>query len=140
MLLKPGADETPEAFEARVAALQKRLAAEPFAELARFFSADTSAARGGDWGWIKPRATPPAGLADALEALPVGGTSGPVATPAGVYFLRNEGVRSDGLQPLESVRDEIVGILRRAESERLFREWTERLRSKADVRIFRPAM
>lgn len=140
LLLKPGSDETPEAFEARVATIRKRLASEPFSELARFFSADASAARGGDWGWINPRETLRTELADALEALPANATSDPVVTSAGVYFLRNEGVRGDGLQPIESVRDEIVGILRRSESERLFREWTERLRSKADVRIFRPAM
>ena len=137
--LKPQPDETPEAFESRVATIRKRLDKEPFQEIARFFSVDSHAANGGDWGWMDPDNFRKE-LATALNALPVGEISDPIVTPAGVYILRKEGVRESGLQPLDSVRDEIVSTLRRQESERLFREWTDKLRAKAQLRILRPSM
>ena len=137
--LKPQPDETPEAFESRVATIRKRLDKEPFQEIARFFSVDSHAANGGDWGWMDPDNFRKE-LATALNALPVGEISDPIVTPAGVYILRKEGVRESGLQPLDSVRDEIVATLRRQESERLFREWTDKLRAKAQMRILRPTM
>ncbi len=137
--LKPQPDEPPEAFESRVATIRKRLDKEPFQEIARFFSVDSHAANGGDWGWMDPDNFRKE-LATALNALPVGEISDPIVTPAGVYILRKEAVRESGLQPLDSVRDEIVATLRRQESERLFREWTDKLRTKAQLRILRPTM
>ena len=137
--LKLREGETPEAFENRVATLRKRLDSEPFAKIARFFSVDASAPRGGDWGWIQPDSLRKE-LATALETLSVSETSDPIATPAGMYILRKEGVRESGLQPIDAVRDEIAATLRREESERLYREWTDSLRAKAQVRILRPTM
>lgn len=139
ILLKPKAGESEAAFQERVGVVKKRLEAEPFREIARFFSSDASASRGGDWGWIAPD-TLRTELAGALVALPVGEVSEPIVTTAGTYFLKNEGVRPEGLQTLESVRDEIVGILRRQESDRLFREWTQRLREKSQVRVLRESL
>lgn len=138
--LKPKGGEDPEDFEARVATIRKRLDSEPFQEIARFFSVDPSAAKGGDWGWIQPAEMLRKELADAVDGLDVGGTSDPIATSSGVYILRKEGVREDGLQPLEAVRDEITALLRKQESERLFQEWTAKLRDKSQVRILRSSL
>ena len=132
--------EGPGEFEARARAIRARLDREPFAEIARYYSDDASASRGGDWGWIQPAETLRDELAASLASLAVGETGPLVETPAGFYVLRKEGERGDGLQPIESVRDEIDSLLRRAETERLFREWTDSLRAKADVRILRPTM
>ena len=131
--------ETPEQHAARAAALRTRIDHEPFEEIARYFSDDPSAKKGGDWGWIKPEEELREELVASLAALPIGGTSPLVETPAGFYILRKDGERAGGLQPIESVRDEIDGILRRAEAERLFREWTDGLRAKSEVRILRPS-
>ena len=139
ILLKPASNESPEQFRARVADIRSRLDREPFGEIARFFSADPSHTKGGDWGWIQPDMLR-SELAEALSSLAVGETSAPIETSSGIYILHKEGERGDGLQPLESVRDEIAALLRRRETERLFGEWTKRLRDKAQVRILIPSL
>ncbi len=132
--------EGDEALSKRIAVLRSRLDHEPFSEIARYFSNDASASRGGDWGWIRPEETLREELSASLAALAVGETGDPILLPGGAYILRKEGERKEGLQPIEDVRDEIETLLRRAESERLFREWTDHLRSKASVRIRRPSL
>ena len=135
---KPG--ETPEQLEERAKTLRARLDREPFSEIARYFSDDPSASRGGDWGWLKPEETLREELAASLATLAVGETGPLVPTSSGIYILRKTGERQDGLQPIDSVRDEIDATLRRIESERLFREWTDFLRAKAQVRILIPTL
>lgn len=132
--------ETPEQHAARAAALRTRIDHEPFEEIARYFSDDPSAKKGGDWGWLKPEEELREELVACLAKLSVGETSPLVETSGGYYILRKDGERADGLQPIEAVRDEIDGILRKAEAERLFREWTDGLRAKADIRILRPML
>ena len=132
--------ETPEAHAARAAALRTRVDHEPFEEIARYFSDDPSSKKGGDWGWLKPEENLREELVAALAKLSVGETSPLVETSAGFYILRKEGEREAGLQPIEAVRDEIDATLRKEESERLFREWTDGLRAKSDIRILRPTL
>ena len=135
---KPG--ETPDQLDARAKTIRARLDREPFSEIARYFSDDASAAHGGDWGWIKPEETLREELAASLATLAVGETGPLVPTSSGIYILRKEGERKQGLQPIDAVRDEIDATLRRAESERLFREWTDSLRAKSQVRILIPSL
>ena len=132
--------ETPEAHATRAAALRTRVDHEPFEEIARYFSDDPSSKKGGDWGWLKPEENLREELVEALAKLSVGETSPLVETSAGFYILRKEGEREAGLQPIEAVRDEIDATLRKEESERLFREWTDGLRAKSDIRILRPTL
>lgn len=132
--------EDDDAFRVRAEGIRARLDREPFAEIARYYSADSSASRGGDWGWIDPGEVLRDELADSLATLAVGETGPLINTSAGYYVLRKEGERKAGLQPVEAVRDEIDTLLRRAETERLFREWTDSLRAKSDVRILRPTL
>lgn len=134
LFLKPKEGESDEAFQERVKTVGARLEKEPFRELARYFSQDMFANKGGDWGWVDVDSLREE-LATTLRGMKTGETSGPVKTSAGVYFLRKEGERQEGLQPLEKVRDEIVSLLRRREGERLFQEWTQRLWEKAHVRV-----
>ena len=135
---KPG--ETPEQLEERAKGLRARLDREPFAEIARYFSDDPSAARGGDWGWVKPEAEFREELVECLASLSVGETSPVLPLSSGAYILRKEGERQGGLQPIDAVRDEIETKLRRIESERLFREWTDGLRAKSQVQILMPSL
>ncbi|MFX8393320.1 peptidylprolyl isomerase, partial [Acinetobacter baumannii] len=57
-----------------------------FPSLARQFSQGTSAASGGDLGWVQP-GTLPAELDTAAAGLQVGRISNPIRGPGGYYIL-----------------------------------------------------
>jgi len=59
---------------------------ESFAALAKCFSQDGSAAKGGDLGWIYPGDTVPE-FEQAMSALAPGQLSAPVQTPFGVHLI-----------------------------------------------------
>lgn len=106
--------------DAKPAALEKakELAAtlkqEPgeFAALARRNSNDTtSAARGGDLGWLTPETILPE-VRSAVEKLAAGQISAPIEGGAGYHIIKVEDVRPAGTPPLAEVSDEIAMLLR----------------------------
>lgn len=58
-----------------------------FAGFAQQFSQSSTAAAGGDMGWVTPDQLSPV-LAEALTALPVGGVSDPIRLAGGYYLLQ----------------------------------------------------
>lgn len=81
-----------------------------FAELAREHSEDTSAERGGDLGLFGRGAMVPE-FEQAAFSLPVGGTSGLVRSTYGYHIIRVTDKQPALTQPLESVQDQIQGLL-----------------------------
>lgn len=63
-----------------------------FGALANAFSKSTSAAQGGDIGWVQPGRLDPA-LDAALANLETGASAGPIRTLAGYYLLQLKGKR-----------------------------------------------
>lgn len=102
-----------------------------FEELARQFSEDGSAARGGDLNWLSPGVTVPE-FEKAMDALQPGQLSEPVRTPFGWHLIqvlerRNEDVSKER-QHLQA-RQEI----RARKAEEAFQEWLRQLRDRAYV-------
>jgi peptidyl-prolyl cis-trans isomerase D len=94
--------------------LAKVKAGRDFAALARTSSDDPgSAAQGGDLGLFAHGRMTPA-FESAAFALAPGGVSDVVETPFGFHIIKVEEHRPGGLKPLESVRDEILRLLRDA--------------------------
>lgn len=58
-----------------------------FAAVARQFSQSTTAATGGDLGWVRPGELDPA-IDDVLPTMQEGGVAGPIRTAAGYYILQ----------------------------------------------------
>lgn len=106
ILLKVAQDAT----EADVNAAQERLAAllvrlhkgKSFADLAKEYSEDVSAAQGGDFGWFG-RGEMVSEFEDAAFALQPGKISEPVRTVFGWHLIHVEDRREDGVIPLEEV-------------------------------------
>ena len=132
ILIAAPADAAPEADAAareRATALAAK-AREPgadFAAIARESSEDLgSKAAGGDLGVIEKDMAEPA-FEQALFALPLGGVSDPVRTPAGWHVIQLRELTPGSERPFEEVRAELEAEFLATERERVFSDLTGRL-------------
>lgn len=133
VLKKEGGEEAQR--EKAVLARGRILGGGDFAEEARRISEDSKSSSGGDWGWMEP-ASLRAELKAAAETAPIGQVSDVIETPDAFYLMYVEDRQKAALRPLDDVRAEIEDGLRKAESERLYRQWIERLKRKHYVQLF----
>lgn len=104
-----------------------------FAQLARANSEDTSAAKGGDLGWISPGDTVPE-FERAMDALKPGEISEPVRSPFGWHLIQVLERRTSDLSG-ERKRLAARQTLRERKGEESFNEWVRRTRDLAYVEI-----
>lgn len=102
-----------------------------FAQLAREFSSDGSAARGGDLGWLPPGETVPE-FEQAMNALSDGEISEPVRSPFGVHLVQVLGRRTDVESP-ERLRNAARQKLRTAKGAEAYDQWLKELRDRTYV-------
>jgi len=104
-----------------------------FAELARVHSEDSSAARGGDLGWIYPGDTAP-DFERAMNALKPGEISQPIKTQFGWHLIQVLARRTAGMSP-ERKRLQVREILRERKADEAYQEWLRKLRDETYVEI-----
>ena len=102
-----------------------------FESLARQFSTDGSASKGGDLGWIYPGETVP-DFERALRQLPVGGISDPVKTQFGMHLIEVLDRRAAENSP-EQVRAAARQALRQQKADEAYEQWVRELRDRAYV-------
>jgi peptidyl-prolyl cis-trans isomerase SurA len=102
-----------------------------FAELARQYSVDGSAGRGGDLGWIYPGDTVPE-FERAMNALAPGQISEPVRTPFGVHLIQVIERRTDEASP-DRVRQMARQALRARRIDEAQQDWLRQLRDRTYV-------
>lgn len=102
-----------------------------FAELARQYSVDGSAGRGGDLGWIYPGDTVPE-FERAMNALAPGQISEPVRTPFGVHLIQVLERRTDTASP-DRVRQVARQALRERRIDENYQDWLRQLRDRTYV-------
>jgi peptidyl-prolyl cis-trans isomerase SurA len=102
-----------------------------FAELARQHSEDTSAAKGGDLGWLSPGDTVPE-FERAMKQLKPGQTSAPVQSPFGWHLIQVL-ERRDHDVTQERQRLLARQALHDRKSDETFQEWLRQLRDRAYV-------
>ena len=78
-----------------------------FGFVAREFSKDDSAARGGDLGFVPPESIDPAIAAVLFSMNPGGVSANPVKGAQGWFVVRNEGLRQPGPPSFEAVREQL---------------------------------
>lgn len=116
----------------RIDDLRARLVAgADFADLARQNSADGSAGRGGDLGWILPGDTVP-DFERAMNALSPGQLSQPVRTPFGFHLIQVAERREEAASP-ERVRSSARQALREQRIEEAWQDWLRQLRDSTWV-------
>ena len=102
-----------------------------FADLARQHSADISAAKGGDLGWIYPGDTVPE-FEQVMDALKPGEISQPVQSPFGWHLIVVEERRVQDVSD-DRKRAAARNALRERKSEEAFQDWLRQLRDRAYV-------
>ena len=102
-----------------------------FEDLARLVSNDSSAAKGGDLGWLYPGDTMPEFEA-AMNALKVGEVSQPVETSFGVHLIQVLERKTDDVSK-ERERNNARQVIRDRKLEEATEAWQREVRDRAYV-------
>ncbi|MDD4623615.1 MAG: peptidyl-prolyl cis-trans isomerase, partial [Kiritimatiellae bacterium] len=107
-----------------------------FASLAKLYSKDAKAAQGGSWGKVNPEDVFRAEIVDALARLSPGEVS-PVVTLDGYgYIVRKDEQQDSRMLNFEEAAPYVESHLRMRLAEKIYKEWTDRLRSEAYIKVF----
>ncbi len=115
-------------------ALQERIRnGENFAELARLYSQDGSASKGGDLGWLYPGDTVPE-FERAMNALKPGEISAPIQSPFGFHLIE---VLERRVQDVSADRQRNVArqALRERKADEAYQDWLRQVRDRAYVEL-----
>jgi peptidyl-prolyl cis-trans isomerase SurA len=104
-----------------------------FAELARLYSEDGSASKGGDLGWVNPGAMVPE-FEQAMNQLAPGQISEPIRTQFGVHIINVVDRRQQDVGK-ERERMQVRMELRQRKAEEQYQNWVMQLRDRAYVNI-----
>lgn len=102
-----------------------------FAELARQYSEDGTASKGGELGWVNPGDTVP-DFEKAMNALKPGEVSEPVRSPFGWHLIQVLERRSQDMSK-EAARLKARQEIRARKSDEAYQDWLRELRDRAYV-------
>ena len=129
-------DQSDEDLRAKANIVLARLkAGETFEDLAKEYSQDSRRAKGGDWGWQKRSDLKPE-FSEPLFALNKGEVSDAIVLPEGCFILYAEDRKFAGIQPLDTVRDEIERVLLQQMTRNSQEHWLERLRRNGYIKHY----
>ena len=127
-------DETVEARAAKIAEALK--AGTSFASLAKTYSKDAKASEGGSWGKVNPEDVFRKEIVEALAKLKPGETS-PVAVLDGYgYIVRKDEQQDARALTFEEAAPYVESHLRMRQAEKIYKDWTDRLRAEAYIKVF----
>lgn len=133
ILIKTNQIVTTTDAQRKLAELKQRLdnKAATFEELAKLYSNDLSASRGGDLGWIYPGDTVPE-FERAMNALKPGEISEPIESPFGVHLIQVLERKTDDVS---KERQRLVArqAIRERKLEEATQDWLRQLRDRAYV-------
>ncbi len=114
-------DDDAGALKQAQAVLADAKAGKDFAELAKKFSKDPSAADGGEIGYVDRKAFE-GPIGDTLFGMKVGEVAGPVKTQYGYHILKLEDIQAAEVKPYEAVHAELDSQFRTDGAAQLFGE------------------
>jgi peptidyl-prolyl cis-trans isomerase C len=110
-----------------------------FEDLASQYSADSSAAKGGDLGWFGKGVMLPE-FEKAVFGLKDGQTSGVVKTKFGHHIIKLTGTRKAGIMPFDEVKEQIKAALLPTKQQELFQKIKEDIKKGAKISIKEDAL
>ncbi len=132
ILLRPREGRSDAETRAELERLRERIEkGADFAEIARSYSEDGSAPKGGDLGWVAPGDTVPE-FERAMNGLKEGEVSQPVHTPFGWHLVQVIGRRSDA--PTEAHKKAAARqAIRARKADEAYQDWLRQIRDRAFV-------
>lgn len=139
ILLRPPADESAPSVETRAREILDRLAkGEKFGDLARQFSSDSHAKDGGLWKNVKPEEAFRPEIAEAIGKLNVKQISPLLNLDGWGFIVQKVDETKEKTRTFAEAYDEIVANVKKAEADAKYKEWLQRLRADAFIKIFPP--
>jgi peptidyl-prolyl cis-trans isomerase C len=105
-----------------------------FEDLAKKFSTDSTASKGGDLGWFPKGAMVPE-FDKVAFSLKEGEMSGIVKTQFGFHIIKVTGKRPAGITPFEEVKEQIKSNLLPAKQQEIFTKMKEEMKKSAKISI-----
>ena len=133
ILIKTSQVVSDEIAQQKLAQIRERLVEgkEPFGDLAKRFSNDSSAPQGGDLGWLNPGETVPP-FEKAMNGLKVGEVSLPVKTQFGWHLIVVEDRRTQDMAE-QFERNQVRQRLFQQRSEAAFENWLQQIRNQSYI-------
>ncbi len=138
ILLRPSEQLSIETATKRMADYRRQIesGARSFADVAKQYSEDGSAAQGGDLGWTAPGVMVPE-FEEAMDKLQPGGLSPPVVSRFGVHLIQVMERREVALDA-KQVREQARNVLREQKFDEAYTEWAKDLRARAYIEMREP--
>jgi peptidyl-prolyl cis-trans isomerase SurA len=133
IMIKTSASMSAADAKRKLTELKERLdnKAAKFEELARLFSNDGSASKGGDLGWLYPGDTVPE-FETAMNALKIGEVSAPIESPLGIHLIEVLERKSDD-QSKEKARNAARQVIHERKVAEATEDWQRQVRDRAYV-------
>jgi parvulin-like peptidyl-prolyl isomerase len=137
IILDPPEKEGDESVAVRAEKIEAALkAGTSFASLARTYSKDAKAADGGSWGKVNPVDVFRKEIVDALDKLKPGETAPVVVLDGYGYIVRKDEQQDARALTFEEAAPYVESHLRMRQAEKLYKEWTDRLRAESYIKVF----
>jgi parvulin-like peptidyl-prolyl isomerase len=107
-----------------------------FEELAARYSDGAEARRGGSLGFVRLGDILPQ-IQRAVESVPVGQFSDPIASPIGMHIIRVDERKPPQYRPYEEVKEDLRNIVFQLKSEQAYLEWIKDLRDRSYIEVRR---
>ncbi len=129
ILLKP--EDT-----AKKAEVDAALKDEPFAEVARRYSADANAAKGGVWKDVNPEESFRPEVCAEIAKMPKGTISKWIDLDGWHFLLRKDDESEARPRSFAEAYDDIEANVKEARARQIYEDWIERLRAEAYIKVF----
>lgn len=131
ILIPANEGEEAAALKSAESVLAEARAGKDFAELAKKYSSDVTAASGGELGFVE-HSQFPGPFGDALFGMKVGDIAGPVKSQFGYHIIKLEEIQPGEARPFESVRAEIDSQYRQDRAASLFGDRQEAIAERIE--------
>ncbi len=110
-----------------------------FEDLAKKYSTDATAAKGGDLGWFSKGSMVP-DFEKAVFSLKEGELSNVVKTPYGFHIIKLTGKRAAGIRSFDEVKDQIKAAIMPSKQQAFFQQLKDSLKKGAKISVKEDAL
>ena len=121
---------------AKKAAVDAALKDEPFADVARRYSADVNASKGGVWKDVNPEDAFRPEVCAEIEKMPNGTISKWIDLDGWSFLLRKDDESEARTRTFAEAYDDIEANVKEERARKLYTDWLERLRAEAYIKVF----